>query len=84
MNDEKILDDVQDPGTARGNEGIAGTTIPPPGREQDEKDETLSLGEDVPGISIPQGGGYTDRRVDAQIDGRPDPDDGPPAPPDIP
>jgi len=83
MNDEKTLDAVPDPKTAQGDEGIADTAIPPPGREQDEREETLSLGEDVPGIGLPPAGGFTDRRVDAQIDGLPDPDDGPPAPPEI-
>ncbi len=81
MNDEeKILDSVTDPGTAGED-----APIPPPGREQDVSDgEPLSLGEDVPGVGLPPPGGYTDRRVDAQVDGLPDPDDGPPAPPDIP
>jgi hypothetical protein len=84
MNDEAILDAVQDPKTAQGDEGIADTTIPPPGREQDENDGgTLSLGEDVPGIGLAPAGGFTDQRVDAQVDGLPDPDDGPPAPPNL-
>lgn len=80
MNDETILDTVTDPDTAL--EG-GPETMPPPGQAQDEGSETLSLGEDVPGISLPPDGGFTDRRVEAQVEGRPDPDDGPPAPPDV-
>lgn len=84
QDEEKILDAVTDPGTARDYVESAETTIAPPGRPQDVSDgEPLSLGEDVPGVGLPPPGGYTDRRVEAQVDRKPDPDDGPPAPPNI-